>query len=260
LSEWYSAKARTVSSDRPIIAITSYTASARWSYWELPAALLPLGYVEGVAAAGGRPVLLPPMIEGVSETLSIADGLVFAGGPDIDPACYGDTAAGDTFGVQAERDAAELALLHAAMELDVPLLGICRGMQLLNVAYGGTLTQHLPDVVGHDGHRTAPGHFDVHGIRTSANSHAGNILGERASVYSAHHQGIAVLGDGLVPTAWAQDGSVEALEDPTNGFAVGVLWHPEEGTDGRLFSALVDAARAATGARGAKGLEPVTER
>ena len=230
-------------SNRPIIAITSYAAPARWDAWKLPAALVPLDYVDAVAAAGGRPVLLPPMTEGVAETLAIADGLVLSGGPDIDPKNYGATIAGGASDVRPERDAAELVLLRAALEQDLPLLGICRGMQLLNVARGGTLVQHLPDVVHHVGHRTEPGRFDVHAVKLRRGSRAADILGERVSVCSAHHQGIATVGDGLIATAWADDESIEAIEDPRRTFAVGVLWHPEAGEDNRLIEALVEAAR-----------------
>jgi putative glutamine amidotransferase len=188
-------------------------------------------------------VLLPPMVDGVAETLAVADGVIFSGGPDLDPATYDARPAAATFGVQTDRDAAELALLRAALERDLPVLGICRGMQLLNVAYGGALAQHLPDVVGHDGHRTEPGRFDVHPVSTLGGSRVASVVGEQPAVCSAHHQGIATVGNGLVASAWAQDGSVEALEDPRKAFVVGVIWHPEEGDDRRLFAALVEAAR-----------------
>ncbi len=248
-------------SNRPIIALTSYVAPARWGAWKLPAALVPLDYVEAVCAAGGRPVLLPPMTEGVGETLAIADGLVFSGGPDIDPKNYGATIAGATSEVRPERDAAELGLLRAALAQDIPVLGICRGMQLLNVARGGTLVQHLPDVVHHVGHRTEPGRFDIHAARIRRGTRTAEILGERVSVCSAHHQGIATVGDGLIATAWADDESIEAIEDPRKEFVVGVLWHPEAGDDNSLFEALVLAAqnrshgsepKMAVGGRGAR--------
>lgn len=234
----------TVGDRRPIIAITCYQAPARWGFWSLPAALVPLGYVEAVTAAGGRPVLLPPLDDGLSETLTVADGLVFAGGPDIGPARYGERATDETAPLSPERDSAELGLLASALDAEVPVLGICRGMQLLNVAYGGSLVQHLPDVVGHDGHRTQPGRFDLHPVRIDPTSRVGTVLGDGAVVHSGHHQGIGTVGSGLQASAWADDGSVEALEDRAHPFAVGVLWHPEEGEDRRLFRALVEAAAA----------------
>ncbi len=228
---------------QPIIGITCYQAPARWGFWDLPAALVPLGYVEAVSGAGGRPVLLPPVMEGVADTLALVDGLIFAGGPDIDPAHYGQTAAAATAPLSPERDAAELELLRGAIEAEIPVLGICRGMQLLNVAYGGTLAQHLPDIVGHDGHRTQPGRFDLHPVRIADEGQLGAILGPSTIVSSGHHQGIDAVGSGLVASAWAEDGSVEAVEDPVQRFALGVLWHPEEGEDQRLFAALVATAR-----------------
>ena len=229
---------------RPLIGITSYVADARWGFWELPAALVPLGYVQAVTTAGGRPVVLPPVPGAAAETLTALDGLILCGGPDLDPAVYGQERLPASTPVAPQRDAAELALLHGALELDLPVLGICRGMQLINVAYGGDLVQHLPDVVGHDGHRTRAGAFDLHPIELAAASRAGAILGERADVHSGHHQGLATVGAGLEAVAWAEDGSVEAVEDPRSRFVVGVLWHPEEGSDGRLFEALVQASAA----------------
>ncbi len=230
-------------SKRPIIAITSYAAPARWGAWKLPAALVPLDYVAAVTSAGARPVLLPPMTEAVAESLAIADGLVLCGGPDIDPRTYGGVTAAASADAQPERDAAELALLRAALDQDLPVLGICRGMQLLNIARGGTLIQHLPEVVHHIGHRTEPGRFDLHAVKVRRRTRTGKILGEQRSVCSAHHQGIATVGEGLIATAWAEDESIEAIEDPNKTFAVGVLWHPEAEEDNSLFEALVEAAR-----------------
>ncbi|HEY2259289.1 MAG TPA: gamma-glutamyl-gamma-aminobutyrate hydrolase family protein [Solirubrobacteraceae bacterium] len=227
---------------RPVIGITSYVAQAQWGLWDLPAALVPLSYAAAVAATGGRPVLLPPMVDGIGETLAAVDGLIFCGGPDIDPAVYGQRAAAATAALSPERDPAELSLLRAALADDVPLLAICRGMQLLNVVRGGTLVQHLPDVVGHEGHRTRPGSFDVHEVQLAPETRIGTVLGPRVTGCSGHHQGIDVIGDGLTAAGWAFDGSVEALEDPGRRFALGVLWHPEEGEDRRLFVALVQAA------------------
>ncbi len=231
-----------MSSERPVIGITAYVAQARWGFWDLPAALVPLGYVDAILAAGGRPVVLPPMSSGVTETLSAVDALVLCGGPDLGPAIYGQSPSAHTTAVCPARDEAELALLRGALAHDLPVLGVCRGMQLLNVAHGGTLVQHLPDTVGHDGHRTRPGHFDLHAVRLAPASRIAAILGTAAEVSSGHHQGLATVGDGLDAVAWAQDGSIEAVEDPSHRFLIGVLWHPEEGQDQRLFAALVGAA------------------
>ena len=227
---------------RPLIGITSYAEEASWGYWTLPAALVPLSYIRSVELAGGRPVVLPPAEEGVDETLAAIDGLILSGGSDLDPAAYGELPRGTT-GVQAERDQAELALLSGALERDLPVLAICRGMQLLNVAHGGSLHQHLPDLVGHDGHREQRGTFSEHAVRIAPGSRAAEILGAEARIKSTHHQAPDRIGDDLQPVGWAEDGTVEALEDTSRAFAMGVLWHPEEGEDKRLFEALVEAPR-----------------
>jgi len=236
-------------SRRPVIGITTYVADARWGPWDQRAALVPGGYVDAVARAGGRPLLVPPMAGGVDETLEAVDGLIFCGGPDLEPSLYGQPRAAQTVHLSPQRDLPELGLLRAALERDLAVLGICRGMQLLNVACGGSLAQHLPDVVGHDGHATRPGQFDRHSVRTTAGSRIAAILGDSASVHSGHHQGLDALGAGLVVTATAPDGTAEAIELPGARFVIGVLWHPEQGGDGRLFSALADVARAGRGAR-----------
>ena len=236
-----------MSSQRPIIGITTYVAQARWGAWDQPAALTPLGYVDSTVAAGGRPVLLPPVGGSVTETLALLDGIVFVGGPDLDPVLYGVEPDPETTDLRPDRDAAELALMRGAIAAELPVLGICRGMQLLNVLAGGTLHQHLPAVVGHSGHRTAPGQFDAHDIHTTPGSRTAAILGERVSVASGHHQGVDRVGEGLLVSARADDDSIEALERPGDGHALGVLgvlWHPEAGADNRLFEALVGAASA----------------
>jgi putative glutamine amidotransferase len=229
---------------RPIIGITSYLTHARWGPWDKPAALVPQGYVAAVAAAGGRAVLLPPDLDGIDETLARLDGLIFCGGPDILPAQDGGAAESLTDPFAPERDAAERRLLIAALERDLPLLGVCRGMQLINLIYGGTLVGHLPDVVGHDEHRRRVGAFDLHPVELDPGTIVGRLLGGRAAVHSSHHQGVDQVGKGLVPSGRAPDGTVEAIEDPSRRFVVGVLWHPEEDADVRLFAALVNAARA----------------
>ena len=230
---------------RPLIGITAYAEPAvRWGAWDVPAAVIPLAYVRRVEAAGGRPLLVPPSLEGIEETLDVLDGLVFSGGSDIDPDQYGQDPHPETNGIRPERDRAELALLTAALERDVPLLAVCRGSQVLNVARGGDLVQHLPEVVGDEKHKHTPGEFADHEVEVREGTRLGALLGERAPVKSHHHQGFGRVGEGLVETAWAEDGTLEALEDPGKRFAVGVLWHPEEEEDAALFRALVDEARA----------------
>ena len=228
---------------RPVIGITCYVEPARWGVWDVPAALLPHAYVEAVAAAGGLPVLVPP--HGAAEPerlLDRLDALVLAGGADIDPATYDESMHPATAGVRADRDASELPLARAAMAREMPVLGICRGAQILNVARGGSLVQHLPDVVGHENHRPGTGVYGVHKVRTAEGSRIASAMGVSAIVRSYHHQGIGIVGERLVPTAWADDDTVEGLEDPSLSFAVGALWHPEASADHRLFAALVNAA------------------
>jgi putative glutamine amidotransferase len=228
---------------RPIVGITSYAENARWGVWEAPAALIPLSYVRAVEAAGGRALLVPPSVEGVEETLDALDGLLLSGGADLDPASYGAQAHPETNGVRPERDRAELALLEGALARDMPVLAVCRGSQVLNVARGGDLVQHLPELVGHEGHKETPGVFADHDVDVLPDTKLCDVIGERAPVKSHHHQGYGHLGDGLREAARAEDGTVEAIEDPSRRFALGVLWHPEEGEDAELFQALVEEAR-----------------
>jgi gamma-glutamyl-gamma-aminobutyrate hydrolase PuuD len=236
---------------KPLIGITAYAEpSVRWGVWDLPAALIPLNYVTVIEQAGGRPLLVPPSVEAVEETLDALDGILFSGGSDIDPAEYGHESHPETNGVRPERDRGELALLRAALERDMPVLAVCRGSQVLNVARGGDLVQHLPDVVGDEKHKHTPGVFADHAVDVKEGSRLASLLGERAPVKSHHHQGFGRVGEGLVEAAWAEDGTLEALEDPAKRFAVGVLWHPEAGEDAALFQALVDEARAYRAARG----------
>jgi gamma-glutamyl-gamma-aminobutyrate hydrolase PuuD len=234
-----------------VIGITAYAEPAvRWGVWDVPAAVIPLAYVRQVEAAGGRPLLVPPSLDGIEETLDVLDGLLFSGGSDLDPAEYGQEAHPETNGIRPERDQAELALLRAALERDLPLLAVCRGSQVLNVARGGDLVQHLPEVVGDEKHKHTPGEFADHEVDVKEGTLLGGLLGERAPVKSHHHQGFGRVGDGLVEAAWAEDGTLEAVEDPGRRFAVGVLWHPEEGDDAALFHALVAEARAYRDAKG----------
>lgn len=228
---------------RPVVGITTYAQEASWSYWKQPAALIPLDYVEAVERAGGRPVLIPPSEDGVDETLDMLDAIVFSGGADVDPTAYGADAHPETDAPQARRDAGELALLTAALERDMPTLAICRGFQLLNVARGGDLVQHLPETLGHEDHRQVPGSFSEHAVEVKEGSRLASMVGVSAAVTSHHHQGVGRLGDGLVETAWAKDGTIEGAEDPSRRFAVGVQWHPEAGQDDALFTNLVEEAR-----------------
>jgi len=229
---------------KPLVGITTYVEEARWSHWVAPAALIPFSYVRAVERAGGRALLVPPDDDGVEETLDALDGLVLSGGNDVDPTAYGAKPHAATGGVRPERDRAELALLEGALARDMPVLAVCRGSQILNVARGGDLVQHLPEVVGDEKHRETPGVFSAHGVRVDPESRLGGLVGEREPVQSHHHQGFGRVGGGLRETAWADDGTLEAVEDPSKRFALGVLWHPEEGEDAALFEALVDEARA----------------
>ena len=227
---------------RPVIGITTYVTAARWSNWELEAALVPADYVRAVERAGGRALLVPPSHDGVEETLESLDGLIFSGGSDLDPELYGQEAHAETSDVVRNRDTAELALLEAALERDMPVLAICRGSQVLNVARGGDLVQHLPDVVGDEKHKHTPGTFADHDVSVEDGSRLASVLGERAPVKSHHHQGFGKVGEGLRVVAHAEDGTIEAVEDPTRRFVLGVLWHPEAGEDARLFEELIREA------------------
>jgi putative glutamine amidotransferase len=227
---------------RPLIGITTYVTPARWSYWDVEAALVPAAYVDAISRAGGRPLLGPPSENAGEETLEALDGLLFSGGSDLDPRLYDQAPHEETFGVHPERDRAELALLTGALERDMPVLAVCRGSQVLNVARGGDLVQHLPDVVGDEKHKHTPGTFADHDITLEGGTRLASLLGERAPVKSHHHQGFGRVGAGLSVAAHAEDGTIEAVEDPDHRFALGVLWHPEAGEDTRLFEELVREA------------------
>ena len=231
---------------RPNIGVTAATERVSYGVWEeIPAIMSPANYVWAVQRAGGRPVLLPPDPEDAEDpggVLDLLDALVVTGGAgDLDPTLYGDDPHPETGPVQEERDACELALVRGALEREKPILGICRGMQILNVAYGGTIEQHLPDVLGHEEHRHTPGTFADHEVRLAPDSLAARAAGaERIPVKSHHHQGIKDVGGGLVVTGWAvEDDAVEALEDPSCPFVLGVLWHPEEDEKSQPIKTLV---------------------
>jgi len=234
--------------NQPIIGLSAYSEPARWAVWEMPAVLLPEAYVQQVAAAGGIPLLLPP-VPGIADIVDRLDGLILTGGGDIGPGRYGEAPHPRTTRVSEQRDAAELELLGAALDAGLPVLGVCRGMQLLNVARGGTLRQHLPE---DGGHAPEAGTFGAHPVRVAPGTRLAGILGDGKagiSVPTAHHQAIGALGDGLAATAWAEDGIVEAVELGADGdpFVLAVQWHPEVSTDGRLITALVTAASARAG-------------
>ena len=228
---------------KPIVGITTYLTPAAWGAWHLDAALVPASYVRSVVRAGGAPLLVPPGAA-YDETLDSVDGLIFSGGSDLDPELYSQQAHAETAGWVRERDDFELGLMRAALARDVPLLAICRGSQVLNVALGGDLEQHVPDRVHTNVHKETPGVFADHDVAVEPGTKLSAILGERADVKSHHHQGYGELGTGLREAARAPDGTVEALEDPTRRFTLGVLWHPEEGQDLALFEALVREAAA----------------
>lgn len=231
----------------PVIGITAYVEPASWAVWrDVPAALVPLAYIRQVRDAGGLPVLVPPAPPDpapadISVLLERLDGLLIAGGADVDPVRYDGPPHPTVQPPRPDRDGTELALARMTHERDLPLLGVCRGMQVMAVAAGGTLEAHLPDRIGTDEHAPGPGEYGSHGVRVEAASRLATVLGDRVSVPSYHHQGV-IDHPGLEAVAWADDGVLEAIEDPQACFRVGVQWHPEVGSDPRLFEALVAAA------------------
>jgi putative glutamine amidotransferase len=226
---------------RPLVGITAYVDQARWGAWDREATLVPQAYVTAVHAAGGRAVVVPPLPEGADGVAAALDALILAGGSDLDPAVYGAEPDPRTVGVRPDRDAGEVALLRAAIAADLPVLGICRGMQLMVAVAGGRLVQHLPDVVGSDRHQGRPGVYSRHPVSTVPGSRLAGLVGAGTDVPSHHHQGIEDAG-ALTVSAYADDGTIEGVEAPDARFRVGVLWHPEQDTDGRLFEGLVAAA------------------
>jgi putative glutamine amidotransferase len=235
---------------RPVIGICAALERARWGVWDQPAALLPVNYIEAIQRAGGLALILPPDERTQSEpeqTLALLDGLMLAGGADIDAAAYGQPAHAETRDTVPARDAYEIALTRAAIERDLPLLGICRGMQLINVARGGTLLQHLPERFGHHEHRRVVGSFDGadHDVELRDGTLALRVVDEvRHATKSHHHQGVDRLGEGLVISGTsAMDGLPEAIELPDQRFVLGVQWHPEADAMSPVVGALVQAAR-----------------
>jgi putative glutamine amidotransferase len=234
----------------PLIGVSTYVADVAWGNWERRAAVLPASYFELVAAAGGRPLLVPPTSTspggpeaGADQVIEVLDGLILTGGGDLDPGAYGEEADPEVGGVDPNRDASERALLAAALDADMPVLAICRGCQVLNVHLGGTLHQHLPDVIGNLDHRKQSMVFEDVEVVTEPESRTAGVFGSTTTVRCSHHQAIRDLGRDLVVTARAGDGVVEAVEMPSARFVLAVQWHPEEAMDQRPFDALIQAAR-----------------
>ncbi|MDP9116471.1 MAG: gamma-glutamyl-gamma-aminobutyrate hydrolase family protein [Actinomycetota bacterium] len=236
----------------PLIGLTTYREPAAWAVWHEPADLLPVSYADAIVAAGAIAVLLPPacfadLDAAADEALHAMHGLVLCGGADVDPQRYHADRDPRTGPARPDRDGWELALAHAAILRDLPVLAICRGMQVLNVALGGTLLQHLPDSVGHDGHCPTKGVHGRHLVELSSTSRIGSLLGASCEVATYHHQGLDRLGDDLQATGWSLDGTVESVEHTRRQWVVGVQWHPEvakaaPGADGaELFSGFIRA-------------------
>jgi putative glutamine amidotransferase len=231
------------------VGICAAVEEVRWGVWDMVVAMSPRAYAHAVQNAGGVALILPPddgAIEDPDQVLDRVDALILAGGADVDPASYGAKPHPETSGTWPERDRFELAMAHRALERDMPVLGICRGMQMLNVACGGTLVQHLPEVVGHEDHRHTPGTFGDHEVRLEPGSLAQRAAeADVVAVKSHHHQGVDELGEGLTVTGWAaEDDTVEAIELADKRFALGVLWHPEEDMKSRVIATLVKEAAA----------------
>jgi putative glutamine amidotransferase len=236
---------------RAVIGLCAALERAQWSVWDQPAMLLPRNYVDAVQRAGATALLLPPdplLVKRPGELLELLDGLLLAGGADIDPALYGQAAHAETQETVPERDAFEIALTRGAIERDIPVLGICRGMQLINIALGGSLTQHLPEHLGHEEHRKVIGSFDGsdHDVELLDGTLAMRVIGARRhATKSHHHQGVERIGDGLLVSATASaDGLVEAVELPDRSFVLGVQWHPEADETSPVIAGFVAAAQA----------------
>ena len=228
---------------RPIIGITGELEAARWGNWIREAVVSAVSYTRAVERAGGTPVVLPPVpVHAVPGLIAVLDGLLFTDGRDLDPGLYNEEPHAQAEPSDHRRDRFELSLMRAAIAADLPLLGIGRGMHVLNVVRDGTLTQYLPDRLGNDSHKPDPVKLTTHEIQISAASKIGRALGAEARVPAGHHQAINRIGSGLLTVAWTQDQVVEAVELQGHVFGVGVQWHPDEGDDLRLFEALAAAA------------------
>jgi len=228
---------------RALIAVTAYREPAVWGVWSEPADLLPASYAQSVENAGAVPIILPSPRGGYGEAaarvLDAVDGVLVAGGADVDPGRYGAVRIASTGGARPERDAWELCLIRTAVARGTPLLGVCRGMQVMNVALGGSLIQHLPDVVGHDGHCPVVGEHGRHRVRTEPGSRLETIMGVIADVATYHHQAVDRVAPALRATAWADDGIVEGVEAIDGSWTVGVQWHPEVHAGDELFTRFV---------------------
>jgi putative glutamine amidotransferase len=236
-------------SHAPIIGITSYVEPATRGDWvDVPSALIPHAYVRKVEEAGGLALLIPPRLDSAADDhrlvrtlLGRLDGIIIAGGADVAPELYEAERHPSVQASRPDRDTTELAIARVSAELDLPVLGICRGMQVMAVAAGGELEQHVPERVGHDDHSPAPATYGSHPVEMVPGSILADLLGARLDVPSYHHQAVTTH-PGYSPAAWASDGTLEAMEDPSASFRVAVQWHPEQGDDPRLFEALVAAA------------------
>ena len=236
-----------MNASRPVIGLTTYLQQAKSGIWDVHASFLPGIYLEGVTLAGGIATLLPPQpvdADIANQVLDGIDGLIITGGRDVDPAAYRHDPHRMTDEPDRGRDTWEFALVAAAIARHLPVLGICRGAQVLNVALGGTLHQHLPDIVGHTRHQQGNAVFTTSSIRTVAGSRLAGLVGESTNAQCYHHQSIDRLGNGLMISALDDDGVIEGVEIPGHDFVLAVQWHPEETLDDlRLFAGLVEAAR-----------------
>jgi len=232
----------------PRIGLTTYREPAAWGVWDERADLLPATYADEIDAAGGVALLLPPSAvdaeRAAAAVLDGLDGLVLTGGPDVDPDLYAAPRHAATGPARPDRDTWELALTRAALDRGVPLLAICRGLQVLNVALGGTLQQHLPDLVGHDGHCPTPGRHAHHDVRLDPQSRIGEFLGPQPTVATYHHQAIDRLGAGLAAIGWAADGTIEAAQGTGPAWVAGVQWHPEVHDGEELFAGFISVCTA----------------
>ncbi len=227
----------------PVIGLTTYREEAAWGVWHQRADLLPTQYAAAVVETGGVPVLLPPSPEpGAADVLARRiDGLVISGGADVEPARYGAEPHPRTAAWRADRDAWETALLDAAEAIGLPVLGVCRGMQVMAVHAGGTLEQHVPDLVEHEQHSPGGAEFGAIAVTTTPGTRLAGLVGDHLSVNCHHHQSVRTH-PGYTAVAHAEDGTLEAMEAPGDRFSVGVQWHPETAADAGLLAGLVRAA------------------